>query len=138
MSKLNGFFTIQLILTAALVLGGCQAAPTPSEPSPVEVIEALEAAHNAKDVETVVALFAEDGIEVNPVGAWKGPAKIRMLYDLIVNDFQVDNTNFRVEGNKVFYDCYIIEEGDVERKLQYEATIENGKIKSNMLVKNLD
>ena len=48
---------------------------------------------------------------------------------------QIDNTNFRVDGNKVYYDCYLIEDGQKVEMYKYEAVIENGRIKSNMLVK---
>ena len=136
MQKINGYLITLVILLVTLILGACQSA-TP-EPSPIEVLEALEAAHNAQDVDAAVALFAEDGVEINAVGVWKGSDKIRLIYGNLVDTAQIDNTNFRVEGNKVYYDCYLIEDGQKVEMYKYEATIEGGKIQANMLVKKID
>ncbi len=100
---------------------------------PMSVIEALETAHNAQDVEAIVALYAEDGIETNGAGTFTGADRIRRLYNLAVNKFTVDYTNYQPEGDKVLYDA-ILFFGERKRGERYEAVIQNGKIKSNLLV----
>ena len=141
MRKFRGFFVTLVLLMVALVLGACQSvALTTSEPSPVEVIEALEEAFNAQDIDAIMALFAEDAVEINSVGAWKGADKIRSSYNLALSaEGTIDNTDIRMEGDTVLYDCHLIDKnGETFLVEKYEAVVENGKIKTNFLAKNLD
>ncbi len=136
MRVVNKSFITIMILLIGFVLSACLAtASAPPEPSPIEVLKALEAAHNAQDVDAAVALFAEDGVEVNPAGAWPGSSKLRLIYDLNVQAFKVEHTNYQVDGNKVLYQCTRTWEKSPTEMFEYEAIIEDGKIKSNMLVK---
>ena len=129
----NGLLLTLVILLMALVLGACQSA-TP-EPSPVEMIEALEAAVDAKDLDALEALFTEDGVEYDGGGTYTGPESIRKSYEPIIGAGSLDHTNIRVEGDKVLYDCYLVNEaGNVWLAQKYEAVIENGKIISNNYV----
>ena len=133
MQKINGYLITLVILLVTLILGACQSA-TP-EPSPVEVIEALEAAVNAKDLDALEVLFADDAVEYDGYMTSIGAEKIRKSYEPIVNTFSMDNTNIRVEGDKILYDCYLINDaGEVSLAQKYEAVIENGKISSNNVV----
>ncbi len=121
---------VTLLLT--LVLIGCQS--NVSDQLAIELIEKLETAHNAQDVDAIVDLYAEDGVEINGAGTWRGSNKIRTLYNLAVQKFKVENTNIRVEGNKAYYDVYLIRDGEKYRLEQYEVIIEDGKIKSNTIL----
>ena len=133
MRRTNGYFLVLVILLVALVLGACQS--TTPQASPVAVIEALEAAVNAKDLDALEVLFADDAVEYDGVITTIGVQKIRKSYEPIVNTFSMDNTNIRVEGDKILYDCYLINEaGEVSFAQKYEAVIENGKISSNNFV----
>jgi hypothetical protein len=134
MITLNHKFVIVLVVLVTVQLGACRAAVP--EPSPQDVLEALESAQNANDIDAAVALFADDGVEVNPVGAWKGQRRLRLLYGW--KDWQVEHTNYRIDGNKVVYDCYLFENGEKYATETYEAVIEDGKIKTNYIIKNLD
>ena len=100
---------------------------------PMSVIEALEAAHNAQDVDAIVALYAEDGVETNGAGTFSGAAEISRLYDLAVNKFTVDYTNYQPSGDKVLYDA-ILDFGGQKRGERYEAVVQGGKIKTNFLI----
>ena len=141
MRKLRGYFATLVILLVMLVLGACQSvAFTTSEPSPVEVVEALEEAFNAQDIDAIMALYAEDAVWINSGGAWKGAHKIRLAYGLdLSEEGTIDNTNIRMEGDTVLYDCQLIDKsGETYKMEKYEAVVENGKIKTNFLEKNLD
>ena len=66
MHSFNDFSVILVILLVGLVLGACQAVTltTAEVPSAIAVIEALEVAHNAQDVDAIVALYADDGFTI--------------------------------------------------------------------------
>ena len=139
MRELREFFLILPILMVALVPSACLSV-APAEPSPVEILEALEAAYNAQDLDAIMALYAEDAVWINTGGAWNGAYKIKLFYNFEFSEERtVDHTNFQVEGNTVVYDCdYFDKNGEKYLMERYEAVIENGKIKKNFLVKNLD
>ena len=60
-----------IVLTALLLsLSACGSSQT--ETNPAAVIEEMEAEWNAKDVEGVIALFAEDAVEKNSRGIFYG------------------------------------------------------------------
>jgi hypothetical protein len=131
-----------LILLVALSLGACQSAvpAARAEPTPVEILEALEAAYNAQDIDAIMALYADDAIWINSGGAWNGARKIKLMYEFEFSEERtLDHTNFQVDGDTVVYDCdYFRKNGDKYLMEQYEAVIEDGKIKTNFIVKNLD
>ena len=133
MRKTNGYFLALVILLVTLILGACQSA-TP-EPSPVAVIEALEAAVDAKDFDALEALFADDAVEYDGSGTYEGPERIKRSYERAFYKGSMDNTNIRLEGDKVLYDCYLTNEaGEVVLAQKYEAVIKNGKIRSNNFI----
>jgi hypothetical protein len=142
MAKFRETFLMLPVLLVALILGACQyvGPAAPAEPSPVEILEALEAAYNAQDIDAIMACYGEDPIWINSGGAWNGAHKIKLLYEFEFSEKRtVDHTNFQVEGDTVVYDCeYFDRNGDKYLMEQYEAVIENGKIKTNFLVKNRD
>ena len=133
MRRLPGFAIIVVGLLAMLVLGACQPAL-----SPVEVVEALEAAVEAKDVDAIVALYADDAVWHDGLETYTGGAEIRSAYEKLIELNSMDNTNIRVEGDKVLYDCYLINGfGQKWLWLKYEAVIENGQIRSNEVVETI-
>ena len=101
---------------------------------PVSVIEALEDAHNAQDVDAIVALYTDDGVERNGAGTFTGPEEIGDLYKWAVKAFQVDYTNYQVEEDKVFYNAILLVGERKAKGETYEAIVQNGKIKSNIIV----
>ncbi len=111
---------------------------TSAIPSPIDVIEALETAHNAQDVDAIVALYAEDGIEKNGSGTYTGSEEIAGLYRWVVKSFQVDYSNYQVEGDKIFYNGILIINDRKVKGEKYEAVVENGKIKTNLMVGTFD
>ena len=63
MRTFHGLVIVHVSLLVMLGLGACQSvALTTSEPSPVEVIEALEEAFNAQNIDAIMALYAEDAV----------------------------------------------------------------------------
>jgi predicted ester cyclase len=133
--RLEGGKIAELWVTWDNIAALTQLGHFPLAPSPVAVIEALEAAVNAEDLDALEALFAEDGVEYDGSGTYEGAERIRDSYVPIVSVGSVDHANIRMEGDKVIYDFYLLNAyGQVTLGQKYEAVIENGKIKSNIYV----
>ncbi|MBE7433696.1 MAG: nuclear transport factor 2 family protein [Anaerolineales bacterium] len=127
--QILGYLVLSLSLAAC---GGGAGGATATDPE--SVLEALEAAHNAKDPDGVAALYAEDGYEVNNAGTFTGREKIRNLYAQAVKTFSLDCDNYVVEGSKVTYQCVLTAySSGAKTGERYEAVVENGLIKSNVL-----
>ncbi|MBI5825542.1 MAG: nuclear transport factor 2 family protein [Chloroflexi bacterium] len=127
---MKNLFRFTILFVLFLGVSACGSSQADSDP--VAVLEALEAAHNAKDPDGVAALYAEDGYEVNGEGKFTGPEEIRELYARVVNVFTLDCNNYVVNGNNVTYEC-ILTIDNIRAGERYEAVVENGKIKSNVL-----
>ena len=52
--------------------------------SPRDVVDAYCDAINAKDLDALLALFADDAVLQHPIGTFEGPAKLREFYGGIV------------------------------------------------------
>ena len=135
MYRLHDFIILVAGLFGLLVLGACQSATTPPE---VAVIEALEAAIDAQDLDAIVALYDEDGIIQRE--QYRGSKQIRNYYNVfyIIPNKIVDNTNIRLEDEKVFFEhTYMDSNGKITSRELREAVIENGKIKTDLWVDSL-
>ncbi len=126
---MKNLFHITLLFALLVAVSACGSSQADSDP--VAVLEALEAAHNAKDPDGVAALYAKDGYEVNGDGTFTGREEIRDLYARVVNIFTLDCGNYEVNGNNVTYECILIG-SNFRVGERYEAVVENGKIKSNV------
>jgi len=124
-----------LILFGILLFSVAACAPSNSAEL-VALVQAHEKAHNAGNVDAIVALYADDAVEVNGMGTHQGHAKLKAVYTSAVNTFKVEYKNIRVEGNKVFYDAVLTVTSDAGRKVgeKYEAEVENGKFKTMIRV----
>jgi hypothetical protein len=123
-----------VVLALAMILSACGGGGSSSNSSsdPVAVLEALETAWNAKDIDAVMALIADDAVETEAWGVTLTDRdKIRELYNTNVMDFSMDCKNYNVVGNTVTYECLIKDYiySDTTH-VGYEAVIEKGKIKS--------
>ena len=123
-----------LALTLALILAACGGGGASGGSDPSAVIEALETAWNAKDVDAAMALFTDDAEETNQLGTFTGKDAIRGVYENVMNDFSMDCKNYQVNGNTVSYDCILTRyDGSATAGERYDSVVENGKIKSNTL-----
>jgi len=121
-----------VVLVLALFLSACGSSKPASDP--VAVLEALEAAHNAKNPDGVAELYAEDGYEVNGMGTFTGRDEIRELYSQVVNIFSLDCRNYQADGTKVTYECVLtLYSNNSKQGERYDAVVEGGLIKSNTL-----
>jgi hypothetical protein len=115
-----------------LSLSACGGGAADSEEA--KVIEAYEAAWNAQDIDGVMALYAEDAVEKNGLGTITGQSQIRGVLDQAMKTFSLDCGNYKLSGNTLTYDCELKNNnGSSGGTETYEAVIENGKIKSNIL-----
>ena len=123
---------ISLVLLAlAMILSACGGGGAQSDADPVAILQALEAAFDARDPDAIAALYAEDGYEVNGRGTFTGRNEIRELYAEMVLKATIDCRNYVANGNTVTYEC-IMNRANLLTGEQYEAVVENGKIKSNV------
>ena len=126
-----------ILLALALILAACSGGGASQSSDPSAIIEALESAWNAKDVDAAMALFAEDAVERNGMGTYEGRDAIRNIYKFVMDYHHtfMDCQNYQVNGNAISYDCiYTDKDGAYEMDESYDAVIEDGKIKTNMLV----
>jgi len=135
----NGLrFTILFLLLFSL--SACGASQT--ETNPAAVIEAMEAKWNAKDVDGVIAMFAEDAIETNGRGLFYGREDLQDIFTGASNAFSLDCGNYSTFPHRfipntyeVSYECmedfYDSDRLQVE---QYQALVTNGLIKANILI----
>lgn len=128
-------YRVSLILLAlAMILSACGGGGASSDSGPAAVIESYETAWNAKDLNAVMALYAEDAVEKNGLGTFTGQSQIRGMLDQAMKTFALECGNYEVNGNVVSYDCVLKSYGGQSDMTEtYEAVIENGKIKSNIL-----
>lgn len=124
-----------ILLTLATILSACGGGGAASSDDPaVAVIEGMEAAWNAKDLDAVMALYAEDAVETNGLGTFTGKSQIRGMLDQAMKTFALDCGNYKVNGSTVTYDCVLKSYGTSSDITEtYDTVIENGKIKSNIL-----
>jgi len=138
-TKVNKTLIVVVILLIGLLLEACgSVSPVASADSPPAVIEALETVVNTKDVEAIVALFAEDGQEVSTWGTFAGSDRLRVSYGTLVRGHTMDIANIQAENGSVLYDCYMLNrEGQIVTGAKFKALVEDGKIKSNTYVDSL-
>lgn len=132
----NGLrFTI--LFSLLFSLSACGSSQT--EANPAAVIEASEAEWNAKNLDGVLALVAEDIVETNGRGLFYGKEDLRDIYEAAIEAFSQDCGNYLVVGNEVYMDCledfYDSDRIQVE---QYQSIVVDGKIKANILVKTFE
>lgn len=120
-----------MLLVFVFSLSACDSSQV--ETNPAAVIEAYEAAWNAKDSEAMLALFTSDAVEMNGRGTFYGTQEIRTIYEGVMGLATIDCGNYFVAENKVNYDCLFVmaSDGRLEGE-RYAAVIENGKIKVNV------
>ena len=104
---------------------------------PVAVVKALDAACNAGDIESVMALFADDAELKDPIEPkmHRGRQQIREWFAPQMGHFQVATRDHRVTGNTVTWRGTLT--GDIVRQMgsedleeAAEAVVQGGKITS--------
>jgi len=118
-----------------MILSACGGGGAASNDDPaVTVIEGMDAAWNAKDLDAVMALFADDAVETNGLGTFTGKDQIRSVYESAIQTFSQDCKNYKVDGNTVTYECFLQAYSGTNTSIEYyESVVENGLIKSNKL-----
>lgn len=119
--------TALLFLTAAGLAG---------ESKNIALMKKFDAAWNAHDLEAAMAFYAEDAVVITPDGrTLKGKAEIAAWEEPLMAGFRVESTNFREEGNQVWWDFTV--HSDVFAGMGVNpvrgtgtAEIVNGKVKS--------
>lgn len=127
----NGLrFTILFSLLFSLSACGLSQA----DDNPAEVIEEMEAKWNAKDVEGVIAMFAEDAVEKNSRGIFYGREELHDIFPAAIEAFSLDCGNYVVYGDEITYDCLetFFSDGRLQAE-RYDAIIVDGKIQVNIL-----
>ncbi|HEY5729521.1 MAG TPA: nuclear transport factor 2 family protein [Anaerolineales bacterium] len=135
---MKNLFRIAVLFTLLFSLSACGGGDGPDADSEeAKVIEAYEAAWNEQDIDGVMALYAEDAVEKNPLGTFTGQSQIRDVTNMAMETFALECGNYKLNGNTLTYECVLKDYGDdADRTEIYEAVIENGKIKSNIFTGN--
>ena len=134
MHKNNGCIIAVVLIGAMLLISACHLG-TSKEPSPIEVIKALEAAVNANDLKAVESLFTEDAVEFNGGTTYVGAALISQSYQPIIMEesLSIRHANIHQAGDTVEYDWLVFDrKGRMITGSHYEAVVVAGKIKSNI------
>jgi len=128
-------FRLTILLLVLLGISACGSAESQASSDPAAVLEALETAWNAKDLDAAMSLFAEDAVETNGQGTFAGRDKIRGVYERFMDVFSMECGNYEVDGSKVTYECALTSyDGRMKTGERYESVVEGGEIKSNLLV----
>lgn len=134
---MKNLFHLSIFVTLLFSLSACGSAQ--EETNPAAVIEAGDAAWNSKDVDAILALYADDAIEMNGRGTFYGEEELRSLIEGMVGEFTVDCGNYFVAGKEVTYDClYVITDSGSLAGESYTAVVVNGKIKANIRTDRFD
>ena len=124
-------FTILFVLIFSI--SAC--APSQADDNPAAVFEALDVAWNAKDVEGVLASYADDAVERNSRGLFYGKDDLRDILTAAIDAFALDCGNYIVGENKVYYECLstFYSDGRLQGE-RYEAVVVSEKIQVNISV----
>ncbi|MBI5825541.1 MAG: nucleoside hydrolase [Chloroflexi bacterium] len=124
---------LALLVVVALSSSACGSPQAKIDP--IAIMESYEAAWNTKDLDAVMEHFAEDAVETNGAGTFKGKDEIRGIYEQAIEIFSQDCGNYQVDENSATYECVdtIYATGAVFGE-RYETVFEGGKIKSNIMI----
>ena len=130
MKNLFRYTVLFVLLFSPSACGSSQA-----ETNPAAVIEAMDVAWNAKDVDGVLALYTEDAVERNSRGLFYGKEDLREILSAAIEAFALDCGNYIVGENKVYYECLstFYSDGRLQGE-RYEAVVVDGKIKVDISV----
>ena len=132
---MKNLFRLTFLFAMLLSISACAGGGASSSDGPaVAVLEALESAWNAQDLDAAMALFAEDAVETNGLGTFTGKDAIRGLYEAGMDEFSLDCKNYKVDDNTVTYECFLKPYSGTWTSTEYHVSVvENGEIKSNVL-----
>ncbi len=120
-----------LWIALLLSISACEAGKSKQ---PLFVIEAYQEALRKGDLDGAMALMADDVVETNGQGTFRGKDEVRKLYEAEFGKNYMDCGNNQVNGNKVVYECiYWVGPAKIGGE-RYEATIVDGKIAQNIVV----
>ena len=123
-----------LLTLLSLLLSACN---TSNQEDPVAVVEQYFGYWNNEDVEGIMSMLDDEPeIEVDLGVYLTDKEKIRISFvDLFEqNDFQIEVSDFEVDGNTVTYNYQIFVENELNEQGRSQAVIENGKIKSERYI----
>ncbi len=126
-----GLLVLSLSLAAC---GGGGGAAAPADSPEVAVIEGMEDAWNAEDLDTVMSYYTDDAYSTNGLGKFTGKDAIRSIFSSVIGVFTQDCRNYTQNGNTLTYECFLQARDGSNTSLEfYETIIEDGKIKSEIM-----
>ena len=116
---------------------------------PLAVVQAIDAACNANNVDRALELFADDAVVTHlpppspDTGVHRGKQQIRAWLEVLLQHFHVAARNHRAAGERVTWDATV--SADILRRMglasgegSVEAVVCEGKITSFTLTTSLD
>ena len=130
---MNALFRIVILFALSLSLSACGGGGgAPADSPEVAVIEAMEDAWNAEDLDAVMSYYADDAVISWSMGTFHGKEEIRKVVEQYINDFTQDCRNYVQNGNTLTYECFLQARTGSNTSLEfYETVIEDGKVKSD-------
>jgi len=123
-----------LLTLLSLLLSACN---TFNQEDPIAIVEQYFSYWNNEDVEGIMSMLDDEPeIEVDLGVYLTDKEKIRISFvDLFErNDFQIEVSDFEVDGNTVTYNYQIFVENELNEQGRSQAVIENGKIKNERYI----
>jgi hypothetical protein len=129
--KMKTVRILALVLMLALTVAACGSAGTMS---PEELVQAYIEAQNNQDVETALALIAEDAVFDVPEGLYQGKDEAKeWVEQAFAYGATVAARDFQTEGNRTVYICEV-DVGSTVLVGQWELVAGNGKLKEFRLL----
>lgn len=127
----KAFLVLSLLL---LLLSACNKSDVED---PVTVVEQYFSYWNNEDVEGIMSMLDDEPeIEVDLGVYMTDKEKIKTSFEELFErvDFQIEASDFEVDGNTVTYNYQIFVGGELNEQGKSQAVIENGKIKSERYI----
>ncbi len=109
-----GLIAVLAVALAVVVLPRQSGTASPAA-DPAAVVQAAFEALNAGDIDTMMSYYADDALLIDDLGTWEGKEAIRRHYvdnPRASGDVQITPSNFRVEGDVVYYSYRITRNGN--------------------------
>ena len=78
----------------------------------------------------MISLFRDDAVHTNARGVFRGHEEIRPLFEEVVDQFQVQFSDFDLQGDMVTFSGILTTPSGLTNREEYEALVEEGLIVS--------
>ncbi len=118
------------VLGLVLLASGSDTASAQTATDPITVVKKFVDATNARQLDTIMSLCADDNLEASPEGRFQGKEAARMYFKTLLDrSFRWEATNYRESiGEVLFDDAWYLGSAVVAAGGDGLAVVKNGKI----------